>query len=316
MIVDLRHQADLATGILAIFHAGALLLDEVDLILHPLKSELNWPMGGKKLLDLTRNKAGNGLRWEIPWFLSEAVLGTHFEYGLTVDLQSREAQGLLKSIRDEIEQGRTQKLIQTTPHIVLLSREFYDQKLRPLLARWMTIWMQQKRVNDVSDDKIVGFLQHGPLGDPASAEAINANCSDDSVKMLNLAHDWLDCFLPFTLSKIDRVNYGLLSAKDLERFMETDPRTPMTRKLLAVPVVGKDVPSQASIFSHPDVVIGLSILAYRYEGLRRSDFKLKLMDMQDEMDMDYDEIDDLKLVPIRVTNTLDAFSSMESLINI
>jgi hypothetical protein len=38
--------------------------------------------------------------------------------------------------------------------------------------------------------------------------------------------------------------------------------------------------------------------------------------MQDEMDMDYDEIDDLNLVPIRVTNTLDAFSSMASLINI
>lgn len=32
---------------------------------------------------------------------------------------------------------------------------------------------------------------------------------------------------------------------------------------------GKDVPSRASEFAHPDVVIGLTILAYRYEGLRR-----------------------------------------------
>ena len=31
---------------------------------------------------------------------------------------------------------------------------------------------------------------------------------------------------------------------------------PKSRKLLAVPFVGKDVPSRASEFSHPDVVIG------------------------------------------------------------
>jgi hypothetical protein len=40
---------------------------------------------------------------------------------------------------------------------------------------------------------------------------------------------------------------------------------PRTRKLLAVPFVGKDVPSRESEFSHPDVVIGLTILAFRYE---------------------------------------------------
>ena len=35
---------------------GALLLDEVDLLLHPLKSELNWPIGPKFPLDLTRSR--------------------------------------------------------------------------------------------------------------------------------------------------------------------------------------------------------------------------------------------------------------------
>lgn len=44
-----------------------------------------------------------------------------------------------------------------------------------------------------------------------------------------------------------------------------DPRMPKSRKVTAVPFVGKDVPSQKSEFSHPDVVIGLTILAYRYE---------------------------------------------------
>ena len=46
---------------------------------------------------------------------------------------------------------------------------------------------------------------------------------------------------------------------------KTHPKMPRSRELLAVPFVGKDRPSEASEFSHPDVVIGLTIMAYRYE---------------------------------------------------
>eukprot|EP01047_Picozoa_sp_COSAG01_P102374 COSAG01_NODE_31974_length_588_cov_1.145194_1_plen_179_part_10 len=144
------------------------------------------------------------------------------------------------------------------------------------------IWLQQKRVNDVSGDHVQDFLMNGPAAG-AAADAINQNCDDDHVKMLNLAHDWLTSFLPFTLSKVNRVSFGLLSSDDLRRCLKVDPRMPQSRKLLAVPFVGKDVPSRSSIFSHPDVLIGLSILAYRYEGLRMSDFRLKLQDMQENM---------------------------------
>src|SRR5690348_13506099 len=65
-----------------------------------------------------------------------------------------------------------------------------------------------------------------------------------------------------------------------------------TRRLLAVPFVGKDVPSRASEFAHPDITIGcsslfscsgLSILAYRYEGVRPSDFKEVLKSLQLKM---------------------------------
>ena len=40
-----------------------LFCDEVDLILHPLKSELNWPIGIKLPLDFTmsRTKGNSGL---------------------------------------------------------------------------------------------------------------------------------------------------------------------------------------------------------------------------------------------------------------
>eukprot|EP00435_Cladocopium_sp_Y103_P065972 s252_g28.t1 len=80
---------------------------------------------------------------------------------------------------------------------------------------------------------------------------------------------------PFSLklpgaSKIDRVSYGLLGKKQLE---DADEKTPFSRLVMAVPFVGKDVPSRSSEFAHPDVAIGLTILAYRYEGLRPSDVR-------------------------------------------
>jgi hypothetical protein len=127
---------------------------------------------------------------------------------------------------------------------------------------------------------------------------------DEYVKMLNLAHDLLHSFLPFVLGKvsagpvagcglladwparaqINRVSFGLLSDEDIARALQRDPKMPKSRKLTSVPFVGKDVPSgpplrcrpraprvtprhaESSEFAHPDVVIGLTILAYRYEG--------------------------------------------------
>jgi hypothetical protein len=53
------------TEILKLFRSGVLLLDEVDLILHPLKSELNWPIGLKDPIVYSRLRLGVGLRWDI-----------------------------------------------------------------------------------------------------------------------------------------------------------------------------------------------------------------------------------------------------------
>jgi len=91
-------------------------------------------------------------------------------------------------------------------------------------------------------------------------------------KLLNLARDWLQTYLPHCLSKVNRVSFGLLDERDIERALAYDPRMPRSRLKLAVPFVGKDVPSSASEFAHPDVTIGMTCFAYRYSGLRREDF--------------------------------------------
>ena len=90
---------------------------------------------------------------------------------------------------------------------------------------------------------------------------IAAGLSRESKKLLNLAADWVRSYLPHCLGKINRVSFGILSPADL---VMCDPRAPQSRRLMAVPFMGKDVPSRSSEFAHPDVLIGLTILAYRY----------------------------------------------------
>ena len=91
-------------------------------------------------------------------------------------------------------------------------------------------------------------------------------------KLLNLCYDWLRTFLPHILAKVNRVSFGLLSSKDCAAALEADAMVPQSRLKLAVPFVGKDVPSRSSEFAHPDVILGLTILGYRYSGMRYEDF--------------------------------------------
>lgn len=70
-------------------------------------------------------------------------------------------------------------------------------------------------------------------------------------KLLNLCHDWLRTFLPHVLAKINRVSFGLLTSDDCKAALEDDPNVPRSRLKLAVPFIGKDVPSKSSEFAHP-----------------------------------------------------------------
>lgn len=97
------------------------------------------------------------------------------------------------------------------------------------------------------------------------------------MQLLNIAAEWLRVFLPHCLQKIHRVTFGLLSPDDYKRLAKTEPHMPRSRIKLAIPFLGKDVPSNASEFAHPDIIIGLSVLAYRYYGLRKDDFEQDVM---------------------------------------
>ena len=273
------------TEILKLFKAGVLLLDEVDLILHPLKSELNWPIGEKVPIDFSKTKSlGVGLRWEMQWHILDAIFYASGNKMTVAFKDSREAHMILNEISSAIHQGIATQQVQKTPHFVLLERSFYTKQLKLLLARWQLLYLRNKRLPAVEDRHLLSYLMNGPLKDPQAAQAVSVKLSDEFMKMLNLSQDLLSNFIPHVLSKINRVSFGVLSKQDLKQSMESDPNISLTRRLAAVPFVGKDVPSRASQFSHPDVVIGLTILAYRYEGLRYTDFETVLIELREKLD--------------------------------
>ena len=88
-----------------------MLLDEVDLILHPLKSELNFPIGDK--FDLDGSEEGE--RWNLPIHILGAIFSTQtgkvstFEQrGLAVDI--------LKRLSQAVQQGVAARNLQMLPH--------------------------------------------------------------------------------------------------------------------------------------------------------------------------------------------------------
>lgn len=373
-IVDnrgLREEADVARRAMGLLKNGVAILDEVDVVLHPLRSELNWPLGSKAPLDFTIE--ASGLRWRIPHLLIDAVVsalgsrrkrsqprlatvrqddemlrlpsslddaekglgdldhdvdedyddacgsgpdddddlfkggnGTHHNYdgddeGVTLRREMRLARAAIDEV---VRQGLNDGALARSPHLILLSPQFYDAKLRPALTTWVvrllrssTRWATEFAGSAVAGD--LGGIDDETLRAYLGARAdagtrVNQLCSDDQAKLLNIYQAWLTRILPFVLSRVDRVHYGMLSPDDVaravQRFREREAKAsriaavPLARRLLAVPFISKDVPSEASEFSHPDVLIGLSILAVTHEGLRPEDVRRLVRDLKRAFD--------------------------------
>ena len=69
------------------------------------------------------------------------------------------------------------------------------------------------------------------------------------------------------------------------------PHAPSSRYMLAVPCVGKDVPSEASEFAHPDIAIGFTVLTYHFQGLRFNDVVNVLKDARKQLDREGGPVD-------------------------
>ena len=191
-----------------------------------------------------------------------------------------------KELVDALIQGLKEKSFQKTPHLVLLDHVFYGKKVKHIIARKCLTWMKAHHVfegltNVPTQDEMEEYVQKGNGSSRQIQTRVgnlqgqnnhgdHADAGSHAVQTLNLAYDWVGSFIPHSMSKVNRVSFGLLQAEDEELLGGNQPAS---RKLLGIPFVGKDVPSSAAEFAQPDVLIGATILAYRYEGLRPSDLK-------------------------------------------
>ncbi|CAE8627760.1 unnamed protein product [Polarella glacialis] len=243
------------------------------MLLDPLKSELNWPTGQKQALDLEEGGIGPtakermGLRHRLPFHILDLVFAASQDTSLTVNFEDRrEAQDALTSLKAKIRAGCEQKALQTTPHLVILSREYYSKEMLPHLADWTALFLDKVVRGQVSSAELRGLLQKPWQLEDSVKEKLRV-AEDWVLKPINLAISWLHQLLPHILSKVHRVSFGLLTGDDLASALR-NRGTAKSRLRLAVPFVGKDTPSEQSEFSHPDVTIGFTILAYRHSGLR------------------------------------------------
>lgn len=184
--------------------------------------------------------------------------------------QSALAHAILKELAVCIEAGYECRALQRSPHLVLLNEEFYSTRLRPIIARWMVLWLTSNQLGGaLTSPMLIAYLTgdashlDGVAWEPWVVEAATAQSSASSgavsidlrmrrlhafmeaqldkrsLALMNMASDWVRIFMPHTISKIDRVSYGLLSHAEFESLLKTEPHSPRSRFKLAIPFVGK-----------------------------------------------------------------------------
>ena len=103
----------------------------MDLLLHPLKSELNFPIGQKHPLDFSPE------RWQCAIHGLDAIF-FHASKAMSVPFhQSGRAHAILDELSTIIDAGFDEQQLQRSPHLVLLSPEWYQLNLKPVMAKWM-----------------------------------------------------------------------------------------------------------------------------------------------------------------------------------
>ena len=166
---ELRVDAEVLAQVLGLFRRSVALLDEVDVLLHPLRSELNWPQGERHPIHFAP------MRWQLPFHLLDGVLYPSCGVCTATWHESPEAQSILAQICEATKEGMNPErdcALQSTPHVHLLDRTFYEERLRPLLTHWALLWLRRNRVQQGSDEQIIAYLSRGaPTSRPPPASS-------------------------------------------------------------------------------------------------------------------------------------------------
>ena len=174
------------------------------------------------------------------------------DYARVLDLFSDEVQECEVDLKAVIDKGYEILALQRNPHLILLSSKYYTTSIKPVLCRWLGLWLEMKSTvhqdmpdaksnpSSVVDRKIaqrfVSETDTKAVQDMGH-ELQQKHVSNHFLKLLNLGRMWVLTFVPHVLSKVNRVSYGLLREEDLPKM---PANMASARKQVAVPFVGKD----------------------------------------------------------------------------
>ena len=253
-----------------------------------------------------------GLRWELPMALIDAILSASraAEEGGDVSRSAADDVSISShaaNLATALMNGRREMAIQMKPHLLLLTKsgpviddlrkEVANIAIDFITSRQLVWWKRGYTSGAVSIDEMQEYVSLTDGLDWRLKTKFDDALAPATIQLLTLARQWLSTFFCHSFSKINRVNYGLLQgaqlAKEAGDFFNVDddsstsrgkakkpPASPISRLLLALPFVGLEQPSDNSEFAHPDVAIGLTICAYRHEGMRTSDLRILISDLK------------------------------------
>ena len=234
------------------------VLDESDEILRHGK-ELNYTLGSAKPLD------DGQIRWEIP-FLIFRIIFSEKQIGDTIKNASQ---------RDDCpvvfqEDFRPASGIGGgIPLVHFVKQEYFVQNIRPDLCRKLCAILLSRFHQKIT--KII------------SDEGDNYGTYEDFIRGECLFKE--DMIIKLVKAKSqDMLNSLLLAKAWLSHLSEK------REKEIAIPFRGKDLPAENSEFSHPDIMIGFTILSYLYRGLDLKQVKDGLIKLKSDPKQDRDSL--------------------------
>ncbi|CAF4664694.1 unnamed protein product [Rotaria sp. Silwood2] len=250
------------------------ILDESDEILCHGK-ELNYTLESAKPLD------GGQIRWEIPFLLFKTIFAENkFDESLKTASQRDDCPIIFQENYKPISGiGGGSPLIRFVKH------EYFVQNIVPYLSRKLCELLLSRfrqKITNIIDEKgenygsYEDFIQGKCFEKEDKIIKLLKAKSQDMLNSFLLAKAWLHHeILCHVMSYRYRVEYGLSEKREKE---------------IVISFRGKDLPSENSEFSRPDIMIGFTILSYLYRGLDFKQVKHGLLKLKNDPKQNRDSL--------------------------
>ena len=86
------------------------------------------------------------LRWSLPSHLLDAIFSCCGLPILADVADSRVAIEILDELQLVINEGFATLQLQKSPHLALVSKNFYDAKMKKVLSKWLLLWLRARKV--------------------------------------------------------------------------------------------------------------------------------------------------------------------------